>query len=429
MLQLKNHLINFKKKITSKLTFNIDNKNKLETFEFVSIKDLNQNQKNLKSFLKSQNCWITMFDDCSVSLTEPKFLFKSKYNNKFLNERNNGLSIVNLKKKIKLTGSILANLNNIKIINGTLLILKNNNIALVEGYGDYRWANFQMNKWPDAHNYPMGRINFYKKKTIYKRVKTYYIKKKIKIINEPAIFLSIRKEDDQVFHWTFENLTRLYCLDIIPQLKKYSLILKDPLSKFQKETLKLMGIKNKFIYAGENDLIVKKLFYPSIPSPSILNEKLILWLRKKLLSNAIKKLAKKKLNFNKRVFISRNDTGHRKIVNEKDLFQELKKKNFSLYKLSELSLEEQILLFNNAEIVIMSHGAGGIHTLFSSKKTSIIEIQSPLQPNNIFYCISTILGIKHIISFGCDPINDYKKNYYINVKLFIKNFEEKFGKF
>lgn len=410
-----------KLKHISKMSNNLENE-KIHSFEFVSIKKIFRELDKKKFILSKNNSWTRLFNSNHVQIKKINFLYNSKYNKKFLLEKNNGISIENLKKRKTISGSIFAKLKNVKVIMNSLLILESKNLAFVEGYGDERWANFQISKWPNIHNFPLCKINFFDDKAVEKRIKIYKSSSNLKFINKPAIYLSLR-DDDQVFHWTFENLTRLYFADIFYNLKKIPLISKNPLSSFQKQTLKILGIKNKVIITGEKDLFFKNLYFPSIPSPPVLNKELIFWLRKKFLS-AIKK-TKSKNNFNKLVFISRGDTGHRNILNEDKLYNELKKINFSKYELSKLKLNDQIRLFNNAKIIVMPHGAGGIHTLFVSKKCKIIEIQSPDQPNNIFLCVAQMLKIDFFIAMGERPTNDHKKNYYIDVKKFIKILKKK----
>ena len=410
-----------KLKHISKKSSNLKNEN-FHSYEFISIKKVFE-ELNRNNFISSKNnSWTKLFDSNHVQINKINFLYNSKYNKKFLVEKNNGISINDLKKAKIINGSIFAKLKNVKVIKDSLLILGSRNLAFVEGYGDERWADFQINKWPDTHNFPLCKINFLNGKVTEKRIKIYRPNSKLKLINKPVIYLSLR-DDDQVFHWTFENLTRLYFIDIFPNLKKIPLVSKNPLSNFQKETLNILGIKNKILITGEKDLLCKNLYFPSIPSPPVLNKKLILWLRKKFL-NGIKKIKNKK-DFSKLVFISRGDTSHRNILNEEQLFSELKKINFKKYELSKLKLHDQINLFQNAKIIIMPHGAGGIHTLFASKKCKIIEIQSPNQPNNIFLCVAQMLKIDFFVAMGEKPTKDHKKNYYIDIKKFIKILKKK----
>jgi len=75
----------------------------------------------------------------------------------------------------------------------------------------------------------------------------------------------------------------------------------------------------------------------------------------------------------KRIFISRKDAVMRRILNEEELLEVLEKYGFQQYVLEQMTLEEQIELFYNAEVVIGSHGAGFSNIIFS-EKIHIIEL-------------------------------------------------------
>mgnify|MGYP001284453268 FL=1 len=422
MFQLKRKIKSFVFWIMIKLKiyYNESVSKKYQSFEFISVKKYFK-KSNKKLFLKNNNSWITLFPDVTVKIDRPKFSYFNKYNKNFLLEKNSAYSLKDLSKRKKISGSILANLKNVKIINDTLLILIEKNLALLEVYGDLNWANFILNKWPNKHHYPISSIKFYKKPKITKRVKIYKESKSIKSIKK-GIYFSTR-DDNQVYHWIFDNLTRLYCLDKFPQLRHYPLIIKNNLSKFQKETLKLIGCKNKIIYQKEYDLNVENLIFPSIPSPPVLNANALVWLRNKFLKNIKQNYKSLNINFSKKIFISRNDTGHRKILNENELSQKLNKLGYQTIELSKLKIYEQMLLFHNAKKIILPHGAAGIHLLFVKKNTCITEIQSPGQLNNSLYLISKNFKANHKISIGSNPVKGYEKNYYVNIDKIVKSLE------
>ena len=422
MFQLKRKIKSFVFWIMIKLKiyYNESVSKKYQSFEFISVKKYFK-KSNKKLFLKNNNSWITLFPDVTVKIDRPKFSYFNKYNKNFLLEKNSAYSLKDLSKRKKISGSILANLKNVKIINDTLLILIEKNLALLEVYGDLNWANFILNKWPNKHHYPISSIKFYKKPKITKRVKIYKESKSIKSIKK-GIYFSTR-DDNQVYHWIFDNLTRLYCLDKFPQLRHYPLIIKNNLSKFQKETLKLIGCKNKIIYQKEYDLNVENLIFPSIPSPPVLNANALVWLRNKFLKNIKQNYKSLNINFSKKIFISRNDTGHRKILNENELSQKLNKLGYQTIELSKLKIYEQMLLFHNAKKIILPHGAAGIHLLFVKKNTCITEIQSPGQLNNSLYLISKNFKADHKISIGSNPVKGYEKNYYVNIDKIVKSLE------
>ena len=422
MFQLKRKIRSFVFWIMIKLKiyYNESDSKKYQSFEFISVKKYFK-KSNKKLFLKNNNSWITLFPDVTVKIDRPKFSYFNKYNKNFILEKNSAYSLKDLSKRKKISGSILANLKNVKIINDTLLILIEKNLALLEVYGDLNWANFILNKWPNKHHHPISSIKFYKKPKIIKRVKIYKESKSIKNIQK-GIYFSTR-DDNQIYHWIFDNLTRLYCLDKIPQLRNYPLIIKNNLSKFQKETLKLIGYKNKIIYQKEGDLNVENLIFPSIPSPPVLNINALGWLRNKFLKNIKKNYKISNINFSKKIFISRNDTNHRKILNEDELSQKLSKLGYQTIELSKLKIHEQMLLFHNAKEIILPHGAAGIHLLFVKKNTNIVEIQSPDQLNNSLYLISKSFNANHKILIGNNPVKGYEKNYYVNIDKIVKSLE------
>jgi Glycosyltransferase 61 len=80
----------------------------------------------------------------------------------------------------------------------------------------------------------------------------------------------------------------------------------------------------------------------------------------------------------KNTYISRADaTKGRKIVNEEQLIELLKKYNFHIICMSNLSIREQINLAANTNILIGPHGAGMAHCVFMPLRSTVIELFSP----------------------------------------------------
>ena len=69
---------------------------------------------------------------------------------------------------------------------------------------------------------------------------------------------------------------------------------------------------------------------------------------------------------------------YRGIKNEKELIHFLKKK-ILFSQTIKLSVEEQIKLFNDAQIVIGLHGAGLANLIWCNKYTKIIELRAKIQ--------------------------------------------------
>lgn len=135
-----------------------------------------------------------------------------------------------------------------------------------------------------------------------------------------------------------------------------------------------------------------------------------------------------KLNskFSKKIFISRKDTGYRLCLNEDEIFAIFQKYGYERYCLSQLSMEENIELFHNAESVAGLSGSGMTQILFCKPNTEIIEIFMDFAESCFCYLSQELalkyhsLKTKEISFFGLfnnaiiDPqiITDFLKTHY-----------------
>ncbi|MBI2344841.1 glycosyltransferase family 61 protein [Candidatus Dependentiae bacterium] len=186
---------------------------------------------------------------------------------------------------------------------------------------------------------------------------------------------------DNYFHFLNELLSRLALLEIsgihydwlyIPNNREY-----------MKAFLKLWGIdQSKIISPDGDDFCIQAdmLVIPSFVNNTSIGHKqvgnfirpeLLLYVKNKLLrsieSNNVNS------SFSKRVFISRKDT-RRRILNEDQVFDFFKAKNFERYELSKMSVIEQIILFSQAEYIVGEHGAGLSNILFCKAGTKVLEL-------------------------------------------------------
>lgn len=76
----------------------------------------------------------------------------------------------------------------------------------------------------------------------------------------------------------------------------------------------------------------------------------------------------------KRIFLTRQNAERRKCLQEKELLEPLKQREFSFYELEWMTFKDQIQLFTSASIVIGVHGAGLVWTLFCKEGTKICEL-------------------------------------------------------
>jgi len=106
-----------------------------------------------------------------------------------------------------------------------------------------------------------------------------------------------------------------------------------------------------------------------------------------------------------KVYISRNKTKGRRILNEKELIPILKKHGFSVYFMEDLEWKEQVSLMHNCEILISAHGSGLTNMLFMNPQGSVLELLPPPRirdqlVNCCYYSLANALGIHYYYLFG-----------------------------
>lgn len=114
-----------------------------------------------------------------------------------------------------------------------------------------------------------------------------------------------------------------------------------------------------------------------------------------------------------RIFVSRQDSATRVMVNEDDLFHELAKHGFRRVQLAKLSVRQQANLFAQAEVVVSAHGAGMTNILFCEPETKIFEIAAPRYIFGCFADLARICGLRYRLlpSVDLDLSRDFGWTY------------------
>ena len=98
----------------------------------------------------------------------------------------------------------------------------------------------------------------------------------------------------------------------------------------------------------------------------------------------------------KRIYISREDSIYRRILNEKEVMKHLELYGFQKISLTNIPLLEQFALFKNAEIIITVHGAALTNIIFCNQNTRVIEINSDFLSTKLhFEDIANCFGFRY----------------------------------
>ncbi|PKG22762.1 glycosyltransferase family 61 protein [Niallia nealsonii] len=208
------------------------------------------------------------------------------------------------------------------------------------------------------------------------------------------------------YHWLFDILPRIHLIKLNGmEVEKYVFEkLKWPI---QFETLEKLGIPQKKILQIESPnshIKADKLIVASIPElsgscPKWAND----FVRETFLNS--KQIAK--INEFERIYISREDANWRKVSNEEEVTNYLVKKGFKKVALTNMSLDEQINIFNSAQIIVSPNGAQLGNLVFCNPGAIIIELFN--QTTGEFFNISHYLKLDYF-HLKCKAANNQFKN-------------------
>jgi hypothetical protein len=198
-------------------------------------------------------------------------------------------------------------------------------------------------------------------------------KNSFKVIKDSLVLGS--SPSDNYFSNLIHFLPRIFFIND----KKINLTIHRNLSnKFRKfiETICILrGIEISFTYLDDG-------FYNfnNCSVPAFFNIKKSIKLLKYFLENILINI--KVPEFKPKIYIRREDANYRKILNDADLINQLRKLDFEIINPQHFEILEQMKIFSNAEVIVTPHGSNMSNIIFCQKGTKIIEISPDL--NNLY---------------------------------------------
>lgn len=236
-------------------------------------------------------------------------------------------------------------------------------------------------------------------------------------------------------HWINENLPQLQAIKYyIEETGNNPILLINPdPPSWLIDLLKLMGFAEedwmewKYIYAEVDKLIVPKLNYihsfEAHPNP--IGKK---WARKTILEN---KDTVDKSTYPSRIFMSRQGSQRRKIENFEEVKEILNQYGFEFYRPENLTTEEEINVFSQADVILGVAGSNIAGIIYSSNAT-LIEILPYDQYMPVYYTLANELDLEYMYIMGEDVTkeseNDQHKNIVVDIdelKQNLQNIEKK----
>lgn len=204
-------------------------------------------------------------------------------------------------------------------------------------------------------------------------------------VRVPGRFATVASRSGRnYYHWFSECLTRLCLWDEIPDLP---FVFPAPLTSWQRESLRLAGLADERVIEMEPGCYhFDELVFPTFPgtvghlSPGVLAAT-----RRRMAGEG-------SIRPEKRLYVSRRNAAHRRILNEDDLVSGLEVEGFTCVQGDSMTLAEQIELFRDAEEVVGAHGAGLSNLLFAPSGTRVVEALDPEHLVSCYYLMAASLG-------------------------------------
>lgn len=223
------------------------------------------------------------------------------------------------------------------------------------------------------------------------------------------------------YHWICDVLARLHL--VLPQLTPdFQIIVPPRMTAWQSRSLELIGLSQNqcLSYTGRRPWKVEQLFYASPVAMSGDHEsKSLQWVRDSIWQHCLGGAPVR--NGWRKLYLTRNQTWSRNIVNEFELIPLLQERGFEVVDCGTLSFDEQVRLFSEAACVVGPHGAAFTNILWSPSGLKVFEIFEPSAVRRCYWSMCRTLGHDHVCGVG-QPVSQAEKeaNIRVPVEAFVK---------
>jgi hypothetical protein len=193
------------------------------------------------------------------------------------------------------------------------------------------------------------------------------------------------------YHWLFNSLPRLGILEAAGlRWQDLDFIIANPLRHpFQKESLNLLGVPLERIRETGPHLNYHAESLALTTIPGFINHFHHDFLKHRLAPPPDASPP------NRRLYVARGGSRHRQVINESEVIAALAKEGFEECHPEELTLLEQIRLFQQARAVVAPHGAALTNLVFCPAGTRVAEIFSAHYFNDCYQTLAKETGLQH----------------------------------
>jgi capsular polysaccharide biosynthesis protein len=199
-------------------------------------------------------------------------------------------------------------------------------------------------------------------------------------------------------HWLCENLPQIFAFEHYQKKtgNKVTLLINENPPGWLTDTLQLMGYSSEdyIEWTGKYklfDKVIMPRWYPASSSNTHFHP----YGRRCVRDRMIEKSSDEVYDNNEYIFVTRENANRRQIINIEEVKNSLRPLGVNFYQPGTLSLDEEIRLFSEADVIIGPYGAN-LSGIMYSKNSTVIDIQ----PHGYFGAYYMVLANELDLEYG-----------------------------
>jgi len=214
---------------------------------------------------------------------------------------------------------------------------------------------------------------------------------RVEHVEGTVLSLAARGTAGNYYHFLYDAVARYGIFEEAMPGEKVDAIVVPHQSGYQRQILELAGIEGTFVQPrADLTLLADRLLVPSTPNQDLdAPRSATEWLRKRLPPSG----ATGTPNL---LYLSRGQApGGRRYLQEAELWPRLEKRGFVMLDPGTLSVQEQIDVFHNAEVIIAPHGAALTNITWSRPGVRVLEMFAGTYVHLGLWTIAEAIGGMH----------------------------------
>jgi capsular polysaccharide biosynthesis protein len=200
---------------------------------------------------------------------------------------------------------------------------------------------------------------------------------------------------DNYFHWLFDTLPRLRLIEASGIA--WDGIVLPRRTRFQRDAVAFLGLDEaRIIDAPDAQIEAAQLVVPGLPGVSGNPPG---WACAFLRERFLPHVGETRPG-SRKVYVSRRQSGTRKVLNEEELFAALAADGFELFFLEDLGFLDQVRLFHGAHTIVSAHGSGLSNLVFCPPGAGVVELFSPAYVNVCYWALANQVGLDYRYVLG-----------------------------